>query len=180
MTDVAVLLAAGRSQRFGPSDKLGHMIDGQPMLAVSAGNLAQCGADHLVAVLRDPGLAAMLPPPFTCVICRGQQSDSLRAGLRAARQLGATRLLVALADMPYVPSALMRRVLAASDGIRPACCAGQDGQPMPPACFPASWFDRIDALAGDRGAGALLRNGACRVIRAEDAQLRDIDRPPPR
>ncbi|MFV0411321.1 MAG: NTP transferase domain-containing protein [Paracoccus sp. (in: a-proteobacteria)] len=176
---MALLLAAGASRRFGTADKLRVSLDpnGAPMLTISARNLAASGADHLIAVLRDPALAQLLPGGFSHVICAGEQSSSLRAGLDHARRLGASRLLIALADMPDVPAALMTRVMAECDDDRPAACAGPNALPMPPACFPASWFDRIEALRGDRGAGALLRGGAARILRTDGDWLRDIDRP---
>ncbi len=177
MTTAAVLLAAGASRRFGPTDKLRFQINGRPMLTITAGNLLGCGADHLIAVLRDPDLAALLPPQFQTVICQGEQSDSLRAGLAAARKCGATRLLVALADMPFVQPDQYVRVIACCDGAVPSASAGPDGQAMPPACFPQTSFNRIEALTGDRGAGALLRDG-CVIVSTSQDYLHDIDTPP--
>jgi molybdenum cofactor cytidylyltransferase len=175
MTLVAVLLAGGRSTRFGTEDKLRALIDGVPMLSRSAQVLAASGADHCFAVLREPTQATLLPASVTPVFCQGQQSDSLRAGLDAARAAGATRLLIALADMPFVTPGLLRAVSAACGPDHPACAAGASG-PRPPACFPALWFEALGLLQGDRGAGALLqRDASVQFVAATDAALQDID-----
>lgn len=156
MSAVALLLAAGRSRRFGRQDKLRCLINGQPMLSRSAEILAQSGADHLIAVLRHPDQAGMLPAGFQTVICASEMSGSLRAGVRAARELDAEKLLITLADMPHIPPAHLRALLAAGDVNTPAATDGPAGL-MPPACFPASMFDALEELNGDHGAGKLLR-----------------------
>lgn len=175
MTLIAVLLAGGRSTRFGADDKLRAMIDGVPMLTRSAKTLAACGADQCFAVLRDPAQAELLPAGVAPLFCQGQQSDSLRAGLQAARAAGATQMMIALADMPFVTPGLLRAVAAACGPVHPACAAGASG-PQPPACFPASWFDALSLLQGDRGAGALLhQDPGVRLVAAVATELQDID-----
>ncbi|MGO4853530.1 nucleotidyltransferase family protein [Phaeovulum sp. W22_SRMD_FR3] len=175
MSLIAVLLAGGRSTRFGAEDKLQALIDGMPMLSRSAQTLTASGADHCFAVLRDQAQAALLPESVTPVFCQGQQSDSLRTGLDAARAAGATRLLIALADMPFVTPDLLRKVVAACGPDHAACAAGASG-PQAPACFPARWFDALNLLQGDRGAGTLLhQDPGVRIVAAVAAELQDID-----
>ncbi|SNT76511.1 nucleotidyltransferase family protein [Paracoccus seriniphilus] len=175
MTQAAILLAAGHSRRFGAANKLCALINGTPILSHSASNLAASGADVLIAVLGDPALADLLPEGYQVVTCSGQQSDSLRAGLAAARAIGASGCLIALGDMPFVTGTFFRQILDAADSTTPSATSGGAGA-MPPACFPAAYFDRLDAIQGDRGARQLLiSTPRCHLVPAPPAMLRDID-----
>ena len=170
----AVLLAAGRSSRFG-SDKMAADCGGQPVLTRAALALRAAAPGPCLAVLRDLAQADLLPDGFDIALCQGQQSDSLRAALDWAEGLDAPGLLIALADMPFVPPDLHRAVIAAMTDL-PSCAYG--ATPMPPAAFPAVWFPRLRALIGDRGAGALLKAlPATQYITAPEDALRDIDHP---
>lgn len=177
---VGLLLAAGRSRRFGPEDKLSAKLHGRPLLAHAAGALRAARLDRCLAVCAAPehqaslaGFEILPPDP------EGDQAASVRAGARRAGALGARKLLVVLGDMPFVSAALMREVVAACDADHPA--TAHDGRRMlPPACFPAAMLPELLALAGDRGAGALLRArapGAVRLCPAAPGMLLDIDTP---
>ncbi|SDF40316.1 nucleotidyltransferase family protein [Limimaricola pyoseonensis] len=177
---VGLLLAAGRSRRFGPQDKLRAPFRGRPLVTHAAAALRASGPDRLLAVCADPAVAAVLDG-FEIVPTdpEGGQSASLRAGARRARALGAAKLLVVLGDMPRVRPELLREVVAACDAAHPA--AAHDGtRIMPPACFPAALLPDLEALEGDRGAAALLRGGAPGAVRlcpAAPGLLIDIDTP---
>lgn len=170
----AVLLAAGRSSRFG-DDKLAADCGGVTVLGRAARALRAAAPGPCLAVLRHPAHAALLPDGFATTFCDGQQSDSLRAALDWAQAEGAPGLLVALADMPLVTPDLHRAVLSRMTDL-PACAHADT--PMPPAAFPTAWFARLRALTGDRGAGALLADlPPAQYVRAATAELHDIDRP---
>ena len=175
----AVLLAAGASRRFGAADKLLAGLRGRPLVAHAAAALRQSGLAPLIAVTTNPQVAALLPE-FRIVrpdLPDPAQSDSLRAGIAAARALGAARVVVALGDMPDVPPDLLRAVAARATDTLPA--AATDGaRVLPPACFPAALFDALLVARGDRGARGLLAGlpEAQRVPAAPGA-LRDIDTP---
>lgn len=174
---IGLLLAAGHSRRFGPENKLSALLHGQPLIAHAAQAMRDCAVlDRRIAVIRDADLAAHLDG-FQIIRASGQtMSDSLRQGLAAARGAGASQLLIALGDMPGVSAAYLTQIAQAATD-QPS--ASSDGQRIgPPACFPASWFDRLAALTGDRGAGALLADWPqTRIIHADPALLADIDTP---
>lgn len=167
-----ILLAAGRASRFG-GGKLAVLLAGSPV------------AEHAASSLRDLPCAWRLcvqgsrPVPvegFTDVPLDAPDaplSASIRAGVTAAEALGADAVLLALADMPLVPTAHHRALLGAFDGDRIASRA--HGQPMPPAVFGRRHFAALKALSGDRGAGALLRDAPFVTLAAEHAL--DIDTP---
>ncbi|NHF71885.1 NTP transferase domain-containing protein [Paracoccus xiamenensis] len=174
----AVLLAAGRSSRFG-GDKLAADCGGMAVLTRAAQALRAAAPGPRLAVLRHPAHAALLPEGFETAFCEGQQSDSLHRALDWAQSLRAPSpvpgLLIALADMPFVSPDLHHAVMARMTDL-PACALGET--PSPPAAFSAAWFPRLRALIGDRGAGALLTElPAAQYVPATMQELRDIDLP---
>lgn len=175
MTTAALLLGAGASRRFGAKDKLAQPIDGVPMLSASAQALAQAGADHLIAVLRRPDQARLLPRGYEVAFCVSSMAQSLQAGLDIAVDLRATRLLIALADMPHIPASHFTSVMTRCTD-QPIATNGPAGA-MVPACFPELWFDRLDDLTGDQGAAELLRGATIERIDAPPGTLKDYDRP---
>lgn len=179
MRVAALLLAAGNSRRFGPDDKLLAQYQGRPLIAYAAAAVSNLTVDTRIAVISNPDLASHLAG-FEIVQLRSGEdglSASLKAGLAQARLTNSEQLLVALADMPHVSAELMMQVVAASTPNTPA--AASDGhRVMPPACFPASYFDQLTALQGDKGAREILDTlpPEARVLVSVD-QLHDVDRP---
>ena len=96
-------------------------------------------------------------------------SVSLAHGIEAVA--GSDAVMIALADMPFVPPAHIVRLAQRFRGSRIASSNG--GILMPPAIFGAQWFGRLGSLSGDNGARSLL-HGAPRVL-ANAVDLTDID-----
>lgn len=167
-----VLLAAGRASRFG-SAKLAAMLGDRPLARHAADRFATLPLRAHIAVTGPhtpplPGYARVaLDPPDA------PQSRSLALGIAAARDAGAQAVLIALADMPFVPLAHVEALFARFDGDRIASLGPQS--PMPPALFGARHFAALAALTGDRGAGALLRDAPALALPHESAL--DIDTP---
>lgn len=176
MSDAGLVLAAGRSSRFGPEDKLLADLGGRPLAAHAAAAMAGTPLDRRIVVVGSESVAALFPGFEVVLIDNAEtgQAESLRAGVAAAD--GSGRLLIALADMPFVTAAHLEAVLArcGAEG-----SASHDGaRPMPPACFPASRFAALMALTGDRGAGGLLRHLPPEaLVAAPEGMLMDIDTP---
>ena len=138
--------------------------------------MRQAPVDLRIAVVRDPKVAALFEGFGHTAPESAEQSGSLRAGVRRARDLGARAVLVALADMPLVDAALLAQV--ARLGSRTGTAAARDGAlRTPPAYFPAEAFAALLALTGDRGAGALLRDLPDAAFVEAPGRLADIDRP---
>lgn len=179
MTVAALLLAAGNSQRFGPDDKLLAHYQGRPLITYAAAAVTALAVDSRIAVISNPDLAAHLAG-FEIVQLRSGDdglSASLKAGLARARLTHPDCALVALADMPHVSTELMAQVIAASTANTPAA-ANNGRRAMPPACFPACYFDQLAALQGDKGAREILDTlpPEAHVLASLD-QLHDVDRP---
>ena len=172
-----VLLAAGRSERFGAADKLQEPFLGQPL------------AFHVVTALEQVPFAARF------AVCSHTDLDfanrgytvlhnpapgdgmagSLKLGVAAARDLGCAGVVIALADMPRVTAAQIYRLLDAATGPESVVASSNGVHPTPPAVFGAAQFDALLVLEGDEGARALIRAG--RHVIAPEAELLDIDRP---
>ncbi len=169
----AVLLAAGRGERFG-GDKLAAPFRGRPLGEHAA---AMLGAFPFAAHIAVTGPSALDLAAFG-FDCRRAPPDapmsvSLQLGIAAAAQTECDACLVALADMPLVPAAHLAALLAAHDGALTATLS--DGTRMVPALIARSAFPSIAALTGDQGARALLR--AAPGVVAPPAWLVDIDTP---
>jgi molybdenum cofactor cytidylyltransferase len=180
---IGILLAAGSATRFG-SDKLMHpLADGTPIAVRSARNLANAIPGSLAVVrssrsplaerLKDEGLRIV-----ECAEAAEGMGRTLAAGVRASG--GAAGWVVALADMPYVSPATIRRVVEQlRDGAVMAAPAyrGERGHPVG---FSAPLRAELEASHGDAGARAVLksRGGDVTLVPVEDAGvLRDIDTP---
>ena len=174
---VLILLAAGRSQRFGDVDKLEQLFLGRPL------------AMHVVTAFED------IPFQARFVVKNGTNLDfesrgyslihnddpaiglsrSVKLGVQHARDDGAEAVLIALADMPRVTASHVYHLLEAAD--RPdAVVASSDGvNPCPPAVFGAGRFEFLLNLDGDAGARDLVRAG--KHVVTSPAELIDIDTP---
>jgi molybdenum cofactor cytidylyltransferase len=177
MITAGVLLAAGESQRYGENNKLLSEYQGRPLVTHAAAALRDAELDVLVAVVADEGVAAELDGFHLAWIRTGESSKSrsLKAGIVAARERHADRVLIALGDMPAVGATHLRAVADRCTIDSPS--ATYDGsRAMVPACFPASSFTALLDLDGDIGARPLLRNlPRSALVRADEALLLDID-----
>ena len=176
----AVLLAAGRSSRFGGAHKL----------------LARWRGLPLVAHVADAITAAGLPPP---IIVLGHEADAVRAALagRAARFVTAPdwddgmgrslaagiaavpadwdAALICLADMPAVEPALIAALVGAPGEVVVPVWDGARGHPVR---WPRAAFPLLMALAGDTGGKAVMADFPVAEVAAPSAAcLLDVDTP---
>jgi len=173
MSVAAVLLAAGLSRRFGTDDKLAMQLDGVPLGLHAARTLAGLPLDHRIVVT---GPSPLDWPGFTPVTNdRPEQGmgHSLALGVRPARALGVSAVLVALADMPFVSSCHFALLLSCYRDPDSIACSSDGKRRMPPALFGSRWFDALADLSGDTGARALL--GKAQPVIAGADELADVD-----
>ncbi|WP_010218030.1 nucleotidyltransferase family protein [Sphingomonas sp. PAMC 26621] len=174
---ILVLLAAGRSERFGDTDKLKQPFLGKPL------------AFHVVTALESVPFKARL------AVCSGSELDfgsrgyrvihnddpgdgmsgSVKLGVAAAREIGCAAVVIVLADMPRVTATHIYRLLEAVTGPDAVIASSNGVHPSPPAVFGADQFEALLTLEGDEGARAMVRAG--RHVIAPEADLLDIDRP---
>ncbi len=170
-----VLLAAGRSERFGEEDKLAETWRGVPLAMHVVTAMAEIAFLDRVAIVSDTALD-FAPHGYRMIDNPAPEtglSGSVRLGVAAAQQAGAAALLIVLADMPCVTAALIGALLAAAEGPAAVVAASDGTRPSPPALFGAGRFDQLARAGGDAGGRALIRDGLHIITDAED--LIDID-----
>jgi CTP:molybdopterin cytidylyltransferase MocA len=171
---VAILLAAGAGSRFtGSGHKLEALIEGVPVVvhALEAARAAgigpivvvrgaerlpqiEPGAERLPQI--EPG-AERLPQVQHVVLVdnpdwEAGQITSLRAGLRAAEQLGADAAVVGLGDQPFIDPSAWQAVAASTAPIAVATYDGERGHPV--RLHRSVWH--LLPHEGDQGARSVL------------------------
>lgn len=178
---VGILLAAGRSRRFGADKRLHPLADGTPMALASARHLAAvCSRSIVVIRPEDTALASLLAAEgLETVVCPAAEQGmghSLSSGIAASAD--ATGWLVALADMPYVQPASYRAVIGVlQDGAsmaRPVF----DGKTGHPVGFAAQHLSALLALTGDQGGKAIVEADPAALVACpvdDPGVLKDVD-----
>lgn len=184
---VGLLLAAGQGRRFGGDKLLQALADGTP-LALAAARALKAACTDSVAVLRpeQEALAELLETEgwqvLRCATSQNGMGHSLAAGVAASAVAwgDVDGWLVALADMPCIRVATLRRVadvIAGGAALAAPTYAGRRGHPVG---FAARWKDALLALEGDEGARAILgQNPALlQALETDDpGVLQDVDTP---
>jgi molybdenum cofactor cytidylyltransferase len=182
----AIVLAAGRSRRMAPLNKL-LVADqrGLPMIARVVDNVLASRARPVIVVTgheRDRVEAALAGRAVRFAHAGDYAeglSASLKAGLRAVPP-EAEGVLVCLGDMPLVDGAMLDRLMSQFDpeegrAIVQPTYRGKQGNPMLWSC---EFLAEMQAITGDVGARHLAAKHADRLVEvemADDAVLRDFD-----
>ncbi len=183
----ALVLAAGRSTRMGPVNKLLADLKGRPMVArVAEAARASQAAPVIVVTGHErerveatlAGLDVMLVhnPDYAAGL-----STSLHRGLAALPE-ATEGVVVCLGDMPRVTAAVIDRLIAAFDPLegRAICLPTWHGKRGNPVLFARRYFAEMQTISGDVGAKALIGEypeDVCEVAMADDAVLSDVDTP---
>ena len=186
-TIAAVILAAGKSTRMAPWNKL-LVTDqaGKPMIARVVDNVLSSSARPVIVVTghrADDIKAALAGRPVTFVPSPNYESglsESLKAGI-AAVPATARAAIVCLGDMPLVTGRIIDRLLAAHDADEGRLIAvpTHQGALGNPILWDRKFFPDLLAMTGDGGGGrGILREHAELVAEIDvndDAVLRDFD-----
>jgi molybdenum cofactor cytidylyltransferase len=182
---VGILLAGGAGTRFrasGGGDKLMHPLpDGTPIAVASLRNLL-AAVPRVVAVVR-PGsealTAALSQAGAEVTVCPQADEGMGRTLAHAVGEAGETGgYVVALADMPFIPLAVIQEVIArvaAGAWIVAPTYRGERGHPVG---FAYALRGELETLRGDAGAREVVKAHLARVQyleAAEGAVLQDID-----
>ena len=191
----AIVLAGGRSRRFGTDKLAARLADGRSVLAHSVGAAETIASDLVVVVA--PGASRPDGLPARTVVVHDPEPDGgplhgLAAGLEATSD---EIVLVLGGDMPALEPAVLRLLVAAVRGdpligaARLEDDASAGGSPAVLPCAlrrePAREACRDAAAAGDRRLRACLERLATAVVTAAEWRgvdpsgrtLLDIDRP---
>jgi molybdenum cofactor cytidylyltransferase len=177
-----ILLAAGRSRRFGSDKRLASVSSGQPSLLVGSWQSLQAHCERTWVVLGpgDDELSRQLERLGASVILSQDSvsgmGHSLADGVKASAD--ADGWIIALADMPLIQSetyALIVKALVAGATIARPVFEGRAGHPVG---FSRPWYGKLVRLDGDEGARRLLRKAQDQVVHCpvDDAGvLYDVD-----
>ena len=187
MPIAGVLLAAGRAERFGGAKlqiALREGPDAGLAIGVAACRHLAAAVDELIAVIRvgDDALAAAFANEHARIVVARHADEgmgvSLAEGVAAAPE--ASGYVVALADMPWIETSTIARVvqaLAQGAAIVAPVYRGERGHPVG---FASRYRAELLALRGDEGARAILaaHRSALTLIEVEDrGVVRDVDTP---
>jgi molybdenum cofactor cytidylyltransferase len=188
LTVGVLLLAGGRSQRFGSDKRQAQLADGRTLLDTTIDQVLVSGLPLLVCLPENSQLtaAALAARNVDTVLC----SDA-RQGMGATLAQGArylpewsrkwdiewSGLLVGLADMPWVAPETYRAVANALTE-QSICVPTFHGERGHPVGFGMAFLAQLKKLQGDVGArGILATHADCvETLAVDDAGiLRDVD-----
>jgi molybdopterin-guanine dinucleotide biosynthesis protein A len=177
-TAAGIVLAGGRSQRFG-RDKLTQEIDGRPLLDHAILRLLEV-CERVVVVLPLDGEAPPLPGGGRVVVARDARPDEgplrgLAAGLEVADRAWAA---VAGGDMPDLQPDVLREMLRAAretDAVAVALSDGGEARPLPLVVATDRGKDAVANLlgAGERSLRQLL--GAVSTVVVDEPSWTSLD-----
>lgn len=176
---LVAVLGAGAGSRMG-GGKLGRDLGGRPlgMWALSA---AQALGTPVIFIA-PPGAPAWLDAsrPGVEVITNPQSASGMASSLMLAAdvtmQRHALRLLVMLADMPFISIRTLRALRDQTLADEATACRYPDGRLGPPACFSRERLLALATLSGDAGARYLLnQSGFAKGIEVAKNELLDVD-----
>ena len=179
-----LLTAAGAGCRFG-SDKLRLPVDGRPMGVHALELLSKAPFDlramvtsaekgYLIVAAETEGFSVVINPAPE----RGM-SSSVRLGTEHILEADAfDGILYAVADQPHLSLSTVERLIHAFEQA-PGCIWAPEAQGKRgnPVIFPASLFEELLQVAGDRGGRQVIEahRSLLRTVPVDPAELKDID-----
>ena len=183
-----VVLAAGKSQRFGSANKLLSVIDGVPLVRRVVLEALCAEADDVIVVTGYD--EALVRGALDDLACRFVLNSEFEIGIgnsigKGIGALGADvyGAMILPADLVNMTRDVLNELIGAFRN-----CNGQaviiphnsKGEQRNPVIWPRSLFPRLMSLSGDRGGKSLLYRGGAPpvVLRFEDDSVfLDIDTP---
>jgi molybdenum cofactor cytidylyltransferase len=185
MKIAGLVLAAGRSSRMAPRNKLLEPIGGEPMVRRAAATALAGGATPVIVVTgHEAGsVAAALRGLDVTIVANPDYADglstSLRAGLRALPG-GIDGALILLGDMPEVETSVLIALVTAFTGPASICVPVRQGLWGNPVLWGSAYFTEMMQLTGDSGAKPLMARLEAHLIEVEVATngiFEDVDAP---
>lgn len=182
-----IVLAAGRSSRMAPRNKLLEVIDGEPMVRRVASVALASGAHPVIAVTgHDSGAVAEALRGLKVRIVHNDcwaegLSTSLRAGLGALPS-ECEGALICLGDMPGIEAGVLKDLMTAfaASGRDAICVPVRSGRRGNPVLWGKAFFVEMLTIEGDAGAKHLIERHEHDVVEVEvatDSIFVDVDAP---
>jgi molybdenum cofactor cytidylyltransferase len=185
MKVAAIVLAAGRSSRMAPRNKLLELVEGKPIVARVAEAALGSGARPVILVtgFEASRVAAALGDLEVTIVQNPAHAEGLSTSLRTGLQAlpaDSDGALILLGDMPEIESSDLETLMAAfaADQRRAICVPVRHGRRGNPVLWGAAYFAEMMSLSGDMGAKPLMaRHQECvtEVPAASDGIFADVD-----
>jgi molybdenum cofactor cytidylyltransferase len=165
----AVVLAAGRSSRFGQGNKLLERVGDEAIVARVARAAIESGAHPVVLVTGfEASRVTAAIGDLAVIIAHNPAyaeglSTSLKTGLKALLA-NCDGTLILLGDMPEIATADLAALIAAFAGRDSICVPVHQGKRGNPILWGAAYFAEMMALTGDAGAKPLIARHAEHVV----------------
>lgn len=178
---IALVLAAGRSRRFGSDKRMALLPCGQTVLAATLARVLEV-FDEVRVVLRPGDDPVQLAIDERVGIIWAERADegmgsSLAAGVCTLEDSPAKAVAVLLGDMPWVQVQTLQRLKALSDAQQIVVPVHQ-GERGHPVLFGRHFWPALGCLQGDQGARNIVLGAgdACVHVQVADpGMLRDVD-----
>jgi molybdenum cofactor cytidylyltransferase len=181
----AVVLAAGRSSRMAPRNKLLALVGGVPMVRLAVAVAVESGARPVIVVTGYDASRVTAVLDGLPIVSVGNPSHadglstSLKAGLGALPE-GIEGALICLADMPWVEANVLQALIDAfaNKGPDAICVPVRHGRRGNPVLWGRPYFREMMTVRGDRGAKPLMALHASAIVEVEvatDSIFQDID-----
>jgi molybdenum cofactor cytidylyltransferase len=185
MRIAGLVLAAGRSSRMGPRNKLLEPIGGETIVRRVVATAIASGAEPVIVVTghEAASVAGALRGLDVTIVANPDYADGLSASLRVGlRALPADidGALILLGDMPEVEAPVLAALMAAFTGANAICVPVRHGRRGNPVLWGRSYFAEMMRLTGDTGAKPLMARHKAQSIEVEvatDSIFEDVDAP---
>ena len=185
-----IYLAAGQSRRMG-CKKVSMLFSGEALGMMALRTILLVPETYVYVVVHAQDdlqwlakdvkqqLAAGSGEIVVCENAQLGQSYSLIAGVKKATEHNADKVMICLADQPFITSAMMQTILSQSlshDEKYIACL--NNGVIKPPVLLSSLLFTQIYRLNGDTGARKILQDTAVKgklIEFSDDELFADID-----
>lgn len=178
MRIACIVLAAGKSTRFGANKLLAPLVD-RPLLVHTLDAIPRSCFSQVVAVVSDPEVETLCCRHGVKTVAYegGPQSQSIRLGLEAVQDVDGC--LFILGDQPLCSSDSIRRLVSDFQAQPKAVHRlAYQGQPSSPTLFPAHLFPALKKLTGEHGGMAAVGDTPVWYTEAAGPQeLWDADTP---
>lgn len=167
---VGIYLAAGNSTRFG-SNKLIEPLHGIPLGSYALYAAVKAKLDKIILVTKECDLLEWVQPSLkkhfgskiVTVICKQSseegQSASLKCGLTVAKNMGATAIVILLADQPFITTTFLNTIITHYKNNHFFSFVGARNKNVvsPPILISKRMFPQLAKLTGDKGAREIIQ-----------------------
>ena len=170
----AVLLAAGRSERMGPNNKLLLNVDGIPLVRKSAISIINSNVTSMTVVTGFDenkivnALSGLNVNFVKNINFREGLSSSLKAGLANITPTPSA-VIICLADMPKIQPEHINQLIENFDPLKgwEICIPTNDGKRGNPVLIGSRFFPYIFETSGDFGAKQVMKQHSDKIVEVE-------------